>query len=226
MLNILGREGRFCDGIPRRTFMKIGGLALGGLSMPQILRAEAKAGIRSSNKAIIMIFLPGGPPHQDMWDLKPDAPSEIRGEFKSIKTNVPGIEICEHFPRLAGMMDRLVAIRSIVGSTGRHDSYQCMTGRGKRNAPQGGWPSLGAVLSRLEGPGRRGVPPFTGLAPKMGHMEWADPGGPGFLGPAHSAFKPTGEGKADMTSPRASVQVRELQPILCTRWIEGGGAIR
>ena len=102
MLTILGKpQNGFCDGLSRRAFLKIGGLALGGLSLPQILRAEAVSGIRQSHKAIIMIFLPGGPPHQDMFDLKMDAPSEIRGEFKPIQTNVPGIEICEHLPRIA-----------------------------------------------------------------------------------------------------------------------------
>ena len=104
MLTILGSRHKhpFCDGITRRSFLRIGGLALGGLTLPQILRAEAASGVRNPHKAVIMIFLPGGPPHQDMFDLKMDAPAEIRGEFKPIKTNVPGIEICEHLPRIAG----------------------------------------------------------------------------------------------------------------------------
>src|SRR5579871_6291684 len=107
MLTIRGGGGqRFCDGISRREFLKIGGLALGGLSLTDVLAAEAKAGIRSSHKAIIMVYLPGGPPHQDMFDLKPDAPAEIRGEFKPMKTNVSGIQISEHLPRIAGMMDK------------------------------------------------------------------------------------------------------------------------
>src|SRR5881392_4125995 len=97
MLTIRGSGGGpFCDGLSRREFLRIGGLALGGMTLPQMLAAEAKAGIRSNHKAIIMIFLPGGPAHQDFFDLKPDAPSDIRGDFKPIKTNVPGIEITEH----------------------------------------------------------------------------------------------------------------------------------
>src|SRR5438309_8366384 len=112
MLTILGRRQRFCDRASRRDFLKIGGLALGGLSLPQILRAEAQSGIRQSHKAVIMIFLSGGPPHQDMVDLKPDAPAEIRGEFKPIRTKVTGIEICEHLPAMAGMMDRMAIVRS------------------------------------------------------------------------------------------------------------------
>ena len=115
-----GREGRFCDGLSRRDFLKIGGLALGGPSLTELLAAEARAGIRSSHKAIIMIYLAGGPSHQDMFDLKPDAPADIRGEFKPIKTNVPGIQICEHMPKLAAMMDKFAIIRSLVGARDEH----------------------------------------------------------------------------------------------------------
>ena len=83
MLTILGKSQRgFCDGLTRRNFLKIGGLAMGGLSLPQILEAEAASGPQRSHKAVIMIFLPGGPPHLDMWDMKPDAPSHIRGPFQ------------------------------------------------------------------------------------------------------------------------------------------------
>src|SRR5687768_17795811 len=105
MLTIYDRsQSRFCDGVSRRNFLKIGALGLGGLSLPQLLQAEAASGIRRSHKAVIMIFLPGGPSHQDMFDLKTDAPSEIRGEFKPIRTTVPGLEICEHLPLLAKCM--------------------------------------------------------------------------------------------------------------------------
>jgi hypothetical protein len=208
MLNILGHPYRFCDGVTRRSFLRIGGLAMGGLTMPELLRAESSgqsnpassgsARGSSSGKSIIMIFLPGGPPHQDMFDLKMDAPAEIRGEFTPIKTSVPGIEICEMMPRLAAMMDKLILIRSIVGATGGHDAFQCLTGRSLRNQPPGGWPALGSVLSQLQGSGNSVAPPFVGLSPPMGHMEWADAGQPGFLGPARSPFKPNGQGKDDM----------------------------
>lgn len=144
MLTILGDEDRFCDGLSRRTFLKIGGLALGGLSLPQLLSAESSIGARRSHKAIIMVYLPGGPPHQDMWDLKTEAPSEIRGPFNTIKTNVSGIKICELMPRMAGAMDKFILVRSIVGAIGPHTSFQCMTGRANGSSqPPGGWPYLG-----------------------------------------------------------------------------------
>src|SRR5712664_4099692 len=115
MLSIFGTSSRFCDGVSRRNFIRIGALGLGGLALHQLLQAEAQSGIRKSHKAIIMIYLPGGPPHQDMFDLKLDAPSEIRGEFKPIRTKVPGIQICEHLPLLAGIMYKTAIIRSVFG---------------------------------------------------------------------------------------------------------------
>ena len=198
MLTILGRSQRFCDGVSRRNFLKIGALGLGGLTLPQILRAEASTGVRLSHKAVIMIYLPGGPSHQDMFDLKMEAPSEIRGEFTPINTNVPGIQICEHLPRIAKLMDKMAIIRSMVGAADRHEAFQCLTGRLPTKAPPGGWPSIGAVLSKLQGAADPSVPPFVGLSPKMGHMEWADSGSPGFLGVAHAPFKPEGAGQSDM----------------------------
>ena len=170
---------------------------MGGLSLPQILQAEESQGIKRGHKAIINIFLPGGPPHQDMWDLKPNAPKEIRGELKEISTNVPGIRIGELFPRMAKMMDKFTVIRSMVGAEGGHDAWQCQTGRGsKGNQPPGGWPSMGAVLSKLHGAVKPGVPPFVGLAPNCGHKQWGDPGTAGFLGPAHSPFLSNKDGNA------------------------------
>jgi hypothetical protein len=199
MLTIRGSGQRFCDGISRREFLKIGGLALGGLSLTDILAAEARAGVRSSHKAIIMIFLPGGPAHQDMFDLKMDAPAEIRGEFKPIKTNVPGIEICEHMPRLAAMMDKFAIIRSLVGARDEHASNICFSGYTVAESNQNHAPCLGSVVSKLQGPVDKTVSPFLGLSPRMGHMPWADPGDPGFLGLAYSPLKPDGQLMADMT---------------------------
>ena len=191
MLTVFGDKGRYCDTVPRRDFLKIGGLAMGGLAMPDILRAEAKTQGGLSHKGVIMIFLAGGPSHQDMFDLKTDAPSEIRGEFKPIQTNVPGIQICEHLPRMAAMMDKLTVIRSLYGGQEGHDAVPCLTGYSlNESIRDGGRPSLGAVLSKVQGPVNRSIPPFVGLSPNMGHKPWANPGDPGWLGLSHAPVTP------------------------------------
>src|SRR5262249_7830565 len=175
-----------CDGLSRRAFLKIGGLAAGGLSLAQLLALEAKAGTGRSNKALINIFLPGGPPHLDMFDLKPEAPSEIRGELRPVSTNVAGIEICELFPRLARMADRFAIIRSLVDSAGEHDCFQCMTGRTRKDtAPPGGWPAFGAWVSKLQG-ANPGMPANLSLMYPTGNRTWGEPGTGGFIGPAHT----------------------------------------
>ena len=191
MLNITGKARQFCDGVSRRNFIKIGGLGMGGMALPEILRAEAQARVGKSQKSIIMVYLPGGPSHQDMYDLKMQAPSDIRGSFLPIKTNVPGIQICEHMPRLAAMMDKFAIIRSLVGQVDDHNSFHCMTGHSRlKQQPPGGWPSLGSVVSKMHGSAQVGVPPLVGLSGKEAM--------PGFLGAAHGPFIPSGPGTADM----------------------------
>ncbi|MFO0901738.1 MAG: DUF1501 domain-containing protein [Pirellulales bacterium] len=194
--NLTGSEESLAS---RRTFMRLGGMFLGGLSLPQLLAAEQHTARRGSQKAVIMIFLSGGPPHQDMIDLKMDAPAEIRGEFQPIATNLPGVQICEHLPRMAQRMDRLVAVRTLVGSEGRHAAFQCLTGWPVNQQPAGGWPSFGSTVSKLQGPAYAGTPPYVSLTPRMKGAGWADPGQPGFLGQAHSAFTPNAEGRANLS---------------------------
>jgi hypothetical protein len=200
MLSVLGRADRrqrFCNGVSRRDVLRIGGLALGGLTLPNLLRLEAQAGTQHSHKAVIMIYLCGGPPHQDMYDIKQDAPQEVRGPFQAIPTNVPGIEICEHLPRMARIMDKLVPIRSMVGARDAHYSYQCMTGYHDQPTPSGGWPHFGSTVSYYQGPVRAGAPPFVSLCYTTQHVPYNEPG-PGFLGLGHSSFRPTGPGRDDL----------------------------
>jgi hypothetical protein len=203
MLTLLGRETRLCDGISRRGFLKVGALSFGAmhLTLADLFRAEARTGgCVTRHKAVINIFLAGGPAHQDLWDLKMEAPAEIRGEFHPIATNVPGLQICEVFPRIARLMDKCIVIRSLVGASGGHDAFQCTTGWPRSSlAALGGRPSIGAALTKLQGPVDPSVPPFVGLAARTQHGPWSDPGSTGFLGSAYTAFKPEGPGLADMT---------------------------
>ncbi|MBI4586397.1 MAG: DUF1501 domain-containing protein [Planctomycetes bacterium] len=207
MLTLLGERRRFCDGVSRRDFLKIGSLALGGIGLPEIFKAEAQAGVGSSQKSVIMVFLVGGAPHIDLFDPKPEAPAEVRGEYKTISTKVPGIRICEHLPRLAAAMDKMVILRSLEGGTEAHASHICLTGYPEgKNGPDGKngsleWPSFGSFVSKLQGPARVGVPPFASLAPEMKHAPWGVAGPHGFLGAAHAPFQPQRQA-ADATTLR------------------------
>ena len=203
MLTILGpRQKSFCDGISRRGFLKVGGFSMAGvasLGLPDLLRAESVSPTGGRHKAVINIFLGGGPPHQDMWEIKTDAPQEIRGEFDPIATSVPGIQIGECFPNIAAAAEKFVFIRSIVGCAGGHDAFQCFSGWDRRDSTSiGGRPAIGPVLSKLFGPTQPSVPPAMALADKTRHVPWSEPGGAGFLGAAYSPFKPDSEGLANL----------------------------
>ncbi len=200
--------------LSRRSFLRIGSLGFGGLSLPQLLRAEAaadgtsKPGAGRKQKGIIMILLPGGPPHLDMYDLKPTAPREVRGEFRPIPTNVDGIEICELMPRMARIMDKLAIVRSLVGAIDQHNLHQCLTGWESHPAmrdsprvpgyPEGGWPSISAAISRLQGTSSDTIPASISLAPEGAiDITRAAPGQTGYLGMAHAALEPNEEARDD-----------------------------
>jgi hypothetical protein len=206
MLTIPFGRVRLCDGITRRNVLRVGALSFGAmnLTLADVLRAEAGAKTqdpfgRTRQKAVINIFLGGGPPHQDMWDIKTEAPKEIRGEFKPIATNVTGIQIGETFTRIANMADKFAFIRSVVGARGGHDAVQCTTGWPEQSlAPLGGRPSLGSAVMKLQGNVDPSVPAFIGLAEKTQHGPWSDSGHPGFLGAPYAPFKPSGPDMRNM----------------------------
>lgn len=182
MLTLIENERyQMCDGVSRRGFIKAGALGLGGITLADLLQLEAQAGIARSHKAVINIHLNGGPSHQDMFDLKPEAPAEYRGEFNPIKTNVPGIEICELMPKLATMADKFAIIRSLIGSNAGHSNLQTHTGYNRKSlANVGGRPSMGAVVSRLQDASQSGAPPWISYN-----------GGPaGYLGPTFNPYRP------------------------------------
>jgi hypothetical protein len=203
MISIPIGTTRFCDGVSRRAFLQIGAVTCGAmhLTLSDLLRAEAAQDPfpRTRHKGLIHIFLGGGPPHQDMWEIKTEAPAEIRGEFQPIPTSVPGIQIGECFPRIARLAHKFVFIRSVVGLQDRHDAIMCTTGWPANSlSNMGGRPSIGSVVARLQGPVDPSVPPFIGLAERTQHVPWSDPGQPGFLGPTFAAFRPSGPDMANM----------------------------
>ena len=184
--------------IPRRSFLQIGSLGLGGLTLPGLLRAESTAGVRSNHKSVILVYLVGGPPHQDLFDLKPDAPKEIAGPWKPIATKVPGIQICEALPQLAKIMDKLTIVRSLVGNQADHDATQVYNGHNPRKpTPAGGWPQFGSAVAKLKGPIDPSVPPYFSLCYTCTHGPYNEPG-PGFLGPALAPFRAMGQTRDDM----------------------------
>src|SRR5579883_2620038 len=167
MWSLLGPSVRLCDGIPRREMLRIGGLAFSGLLWSDWLRARATAapaaGTFGKAKACILIFNYGGPSHLDILDLKPDAPKEIRGEFKPAATSVPGIAITEHLPRLARLANRYAIVRSVTHRDNDHaiGAYLALTGHSHpKNAILGieppatpqDLPSMGSVVSKLRPP--------------------------------------------------------------------------
>lgn len=198
MLKFFSRNGHgYCDGVSRRSFLQLGAMSMGGLTLAGLLRAEAQAGVGSSHKAIINIHLGGGPSHQDMFDLKPNAPVEYRGEFNPIKTNVSGLEICELFPQLATMADKFAVIRSLVGSNAGHSSFQTHSGFNQKSLVNvGGRPAMGSVISYLHGPTPSGAPPFVSQ----------NGGEPGYLGPSYKPYKPDGAGRANLSLQRGMTE--------------------
>lgn len=204
MLTISGPKSSardFCDGVSRRDILRIGTLAamgtMGGWTLPDLLRAESAGGPKKP-KSVIMIYLVGGPPHQDMFDLKPDAPKEFAGPWRPIATNVPGFEICEAFPQLARLADKMTVIRSLVGNQHDHDAIQVFNGRDPRKPkPSGGWPQFGTMVSKLQGAARPESPPYVSLCYTCTHGPYNEPG-PGFLGMSQSPLRPLGDTRKDM----------------------------
>jgi hypothetical protein len=201
MLTIWGRRQRFCDRHGRREFLRIGAFG-GAFSLAQLCSLSAgTAGAsslkRCSRKAAILVYLPGGPSHLDTYDLKPEAPPEIRGEFSAIKTTVPGIQICELLPRQAALMHKLAVIRSVTGAADEHSDAQVMSGWTEMQNRNIGRPSLGAVISKLRASDVPGLPPFVSLRGLSKGLE------PGSLGVAHRAFTPSGPGMANLKLPSA-----------------------
>lgn len=189
MLTIRNTSSLLGNSLSRRQFVSAGTAGFGGLTLASLLRSEAAAGTGSSNKAVINVHLDGGPPQMDMIDLKPDAPVEIRGEFQGIPTKIPGFQICELMPRMAATADKFAFVRSLVGSDGRHDAFQCQSGFAEKDLKSiGGRPAVGSVVSKLMSSPSDEAPSFVDLM--QGRPQVRNSARPGFLGPTYQPFRP------------------------------------
>lgn len=184
-----GRRFANCTGFSRRNFLCAGSLGIAGLNLPELLAAEALAGKGSSRKSIIVIHLDGGPPQMDLIDPKPDAPMDLRSPFAPISTSVPGLQLTRLMPQCAKIADRLVFLRSLVGSDGKHHAFQCQSGYKEKTLQSiGGRPALGCVVNHLLGSPADEVPNFVDLM--QGRPLVRNSARPGFLGPSVKPFRP------------------------------------
>jgi hypothetical protein len=224
MLRILGHGTKPCDGLSRREALRVGGISLlGGLGMPCILRARAAgpAVREGSARSVILLNLLGGPPHMDLFDLKPEAPSEVRGEFAPIPTSVPGTFIGELLPQTAAIMDRCTLIRTYSHKYNSHNPYNVYTGfdggsdRDNYFAKRSDHPSMGSVCQYL-GLGETDIPRYVILPAYPGHSQGLRRAGPygGYLGsqydPLFTVWKKEFEGKGEFYKPTAALGVPAL----------------
>ena len=195
MLTFLGERNRLCDSVSRRSFLQIGATGVGGLTLADLLRADANAAPGASKKSVINIILSGGPSHHDTFDLKPEAPSEIRGEFRPIATNCEGFEICEHLPKLAQVADKFSVVRSLTGINEEHTNTQSDSGWSENTLRSiGGHPSIGSVMSKMWGPAQ-----FTNHGSAPTFVDLTNVSKPGFLGQVHGPFVPDGVGRQNLS---------------------------
>ena len=183
-----------CDGVTRRDAIKIGSVAFLGMTLSGWERLKADT---SREKSCIFIWLDGGPSHLDTFDLKPDAPIEIRGNFKPMKTAVPGIHICEHLPSIAKHMKKIALVRTMTSAIGEHDQAGIYMHTGYKPTPAIVYPSIGSVVSRVKG-GSGAIPPYVAAPSARPYM------GPGYMPGSYSPFN-VGD---DLRKP--SVKVRDL----------------
>jgi hypothetical protein len=191
MLTFFNRgPGQFCDGISRRSFLKAGGLAVGGLALSDLLRLQARGALASEHRAksVIMICLGGGPSHVDTYDMKPDAPAEIRGEFRPIKSNVPGMQMCELLPKQARLADKFSVVRTVTWQEPDHQRIEIFTGFPKKERR----PSFGSCVSRFGQTRDAALPRFVSL--KGDDQEIAEAEQPLWVGAQHRAFVPNSQG--------------------------------
>ena len=205
MLKILGKNHRTCDGVSRRSFLQVGSLGIGALTLPNLLRYQAQAaesGRPANKKSVILVWLAGGPSHLDMYDLKPHAPAEFRGEFSPIRTNVSGIEISEHLPLQAGIMDKLAIVRSAFHTNAGHGmgSQWMLTGyQPTLEVNNNIYPAIGSIVAKTNGPNDPALPAYVNLPNPLSFGKAA------YLGASYNPFCPESDPNSD------GFQVRNLK---------------
>ncbi len=207
---------RDCENFSRRDFIKVGSAGLLGLTLPQLLKFESEARAepaapRSTRRAnnVIMVWLSGGPATIDMWDLRPNAPEGIRGEFNEINTSADGIKICEHLPKMARVMERCTIVRSLAHTIPSHGPATVFMTTGNRPTPALQYPSMGSLVTRLM-PAAPGVPPYVSFT----ELRNGSAGQSGYLGTAYNPFivegAPAQQGARANSPTAANLRVRGI----------------
>ena len=208
MLTLFGQDHRSAMPLSRRTFLRVGALGCGGLTMADLLRADSHVNPSKKPKSLIYIVLDGGPSHIDMYDLKPDAPDEYRGPFKPIATSLPGLQICEHMPWHAKIMDRLALLRGIRSVENDHYLSEVYTGlprtAGKR-------PAFGSIVSKLAA-NRSALPTYVSLErPSNSEFDFELPY---YAGAGHAPFRPFGSAIDNLAPPKSLDQLQDRKQLL------------
>jgi hypothetical protein len=202
-----------CEGFYRRDFLRIGAAGIFGLSLPQLLQMEARAqATRNGNQprdrratSVIMVWLAGGPATIDMWDLRPNAPDNIRGEFKGIDTRINGYQISEHLPRMAGIADKATFVRSLAHTIPSHGPATVFMTTGNKPTPALQYPALGSLVTRLLPPAQ-GVPPYVTFS----ELRNGSAGQAGYLGTAYNPFIVEGAGAGGGRGTAGTLRVRGI----------------
>lgn len=200
-----------CEGVHRRDFLKIGAAGVFGLTLPQILQLEAQSHANEPTvrnrraTSVIMVWLAGGPATIDMWDLRPDAPENVRGEFRGIDTRIPGYQLCEHLPRMAEASNKCTFVRSLAHTIPSHFPATLFMTTGNKPTPAIQYPSLGSLATRLI-PTAQGVPPYVTFS----ELRNGAAGNAGYLGTGYNPFIVEGAGNANGRGAAANLRVRGI----------------